>query len=93
MPAFVTMNGFLWLVLGLAVAAAGRFALPRGSRPGWLPSLVAAVAGAFLGGLVSTLLGFGGLRGLDGYSLIVAALGAILLLVVAGILQARAGGA
>jgi len=90
MPEFAMMNGFLWLVLGLAAGALARFVLPGKDPIGCLPTLIVGVAGAFLGGLLATLLGFGGFRGFDGYSLVVATMGAVLLLLVVRIF--RGGG-
>lgn len=91
MPEFAMMNGFLWLVLGLAAGALARFVLPGRDRLGCLPTLVVGVAGAYLGGFLATLLGFGGFRGFDGYSLIVATLGAVLLLLVVRIFRGESG--
>ncbi len=82
MPDFATMNGFLWLVLGLIAGALARFFLPGKDKMGCLLTILVGVAGAFLGGFLATLLGFGGFRGFDVYSLIVATLGAVLLLIV-----------
>jgi uncharacterized membrane protein YeaQ/YmgE (transglycosylase-associated protein family) len=82
MPEFATMNGFLWLVLGLLAGALARFFLPGRDKMGCLLTILVGVAGAYLGGFLATLLGFGGFRGFDVYSLIVATLGAILLLIV-----------
>lgn len=92
MPEFATMNGFLWLVLGLAAGALARFVLPGRDPIGCLPTLIVGVAGAYLGGFLATLLGFGGFRGLDVYSLIVATLGAVLLLLVVRIFRSRGSG-
>jgi len=82
MPEFAMMNGFLWLALGLLAGALARFFLPGRDKMGCLLTILVGVAGAYLGGFLATLLGFGGFRGFDVYSLIVATLGAILLLVV-----------
>jgi uncharacterized membrane protein YeaQ/YmgE (transglycosylase-associated protein family) len=82
MPEFAMMNWFLWLVLGLLAGLLARFFLPGRDRMGCILTMIVGVAGAFLGGFLSTLLGFGGFRGFDIYSLIVAVLGAILLLLV-----------
>lgn len=82
MPEFATMNWFLWLVLGLLAGALARFFLPGRDKMGCILTILVGVAGAFLGGFLATLLGFGGFRGFDVYSLIVATLGAVLLLIV-----------
>ncbi len=91
MPEFAMMNGFLWLLLGLLAGVLARFFLPGKDRVGCLPTIVIGVAGAFLGGFLATLLGFGGFRGFDVYSLLVATLGAVLLLLVVRIVRGRGG--
>jgi len=91
MPEFAMMNGFLWLVLGLVAGALARFVLPGRDSLGCLPTLIVGVAGAYLGGFLATLLGFGGFRGFDGYSLVVATLGAVLLLLVVRIFRGGSG--
>jgi uncharacterized membrane protein YeaQ/YmgE (transglycosylase-associated protein family) len=91
MPEFAMMNGFLWLVLGLLAGALARFFLPGKDKMGCLLTVLVGVAGAYLGGFLATLLGFGGFRGFDVYSLIVATLGAVLLLVVFRILRKGEG--
>jgi uncharacterized membrane protein YeaQ/YmgE (transglycosylase-associated protein family) len=89
MPEFAMMNGFLWLVLGLLAGLLARFFLPGRDKLGCVTTLVVGVAGAFLGGFLATLLGFGGFRGFDIYSLIVATLGAVLLLLVFRLFRGR----
>jgi len=80
-PEFAMMNGFLWLILGLLAGALARFFLPGKDKMGCLMTILVGVAGAYLGGFLATLLGFGGFRGFDVYSLIVATLGAVFLLI------------
>ncbi len=89
MPEFAMMNGFLWLVLGLLAGALARYLLPGPDRMGCLLTILLGVGGAYLGGFLATLLGFGGFRGFDIYSLIVATLGAMLLLMVGRLLRRR----
>lgn len=89
MPEFAMMNGFLWLVLGLLAGTLGRYLLPGPDRMGCLMTTLLGVAGAYLGGFLATLLGFGGFRGFDVYSLVVATLGAMLLLMVGRLLRKR----
>lgn len=68
-----------WLVAGALLALALRWLPPwrRRSLPG---VLAAGVAGAIAGGVLATLLGFGGLAALDPRSLATAALATLLAL-------------
>jgi uncharacterized membrane protein YeaQ/YmgE (transglycosylase-associated protein family) len=92
------MSLLAWIVLGLAAGLIGRALLPGGRRagPGGCAAVVlwslAGVAGALLGGWLATLLGFGGMAGeLDARNLVIAALGAIVLLVAWRLLAGRRG--
>jgi uncharacterized membrane protein YeaQ/YmgE (transglycosylase-associated protein family) len=89
------MSLLAWIVLGLAAGLIARaLAGGRGGGPGGCAGVVlwglAGVAGALLGGWLSTLLGFGGLAGeLYARNLVVATLGAIVLLVAWRLLAGR----
>jgi uncharacterized membrane protein YeaQ/YmgE (transglycosylase-associated protein family) len=89
MPEFEMMNGFLWLVLGLLAGALARFLVPGPDRMGCFWTVLLGVGGAYLGGFLATWLGFGGFRGFDVYSLIVATLGAVLLLLLGRLWRRR----
>jgi uncharacterized membrane protein YeaQ/YmgE (transglycosylase-associated protein family) len=82
------MSLIAWLVVGiLAGWLAERI---TGRDHGLLTNLIVGVAGAFIGGLmVSSLLGFRYVEGFNLPSIIVATLGAVILLAVFGIFQGR----
>jgi uncharacterized membrane protein YeaQ/YmgE (transglycosylase-associated protein family) len=88
------MSLVTWIVIGLVVGLAqalapGRSGGRRGCGATFLSGL-AAVAGALLGGWLSTLLGFGGIAGgLDARNLTVAGLGAVVTLVAWRLLAGR----
>lgn len=72
------MNILLWIILG---ALAGWIAsLIMRTRQGLLLDIVVGIVGAFLGGLIFNLLGQTGVSGFNLYSLLVAVLGAVVLL-------------
>lgn len=74
------MNFILWLILG---AIAGWLAgLVTGTRRGLLSNIIVGVVGAFVGGWVFSIVGGEGISGFNIYSLLVAVVGAILLIVV-----------
>lgn len=88
---FGAMGLFSWIAMGLLAGAVARYLLP-GSRPlGCLATVAVGVAGAVLGGLAATLLDFGGISGFDVRSLLIATLGAVLLLLVLGIARLAGG--
>ena len=82
------MSLIAWLVVGiLAGWLAERI---TGRDHGLLTNLIVGVAGAFIGGLmVSSLLGFRYVEGFNLPSIVVATLGAVILLAVFGIFQGR----
>ena len=80
MPDFEMMGLISWILMGLLAGALARFLTPGEDRMGCFFTILTGVVGAVVGGVVATLLGFGGFRGFDLYSLIVATLGAIVFL-------------
>ena len=82
MPDFEMMGLISWILMGLLAGALGRFLTPGDDRMGCFFTILTGVVGAVVGGVVATLLGFGGFRGFDLYSLIVATLGAVVFLLV-----------
>ncbi len=80
-----------WIVMGLIAGAIAKFLLPGKDPGGCIVTMLIGVAGAVLGGFIATYLGFGGISGFDIRSLIVATLGAILLLLVLRIFMGGKG--
>lgn len=69
-----------WILLG-GIAGWIASAL-TGSREGLLMNIVIGIVGAFIGGFVFSLIGGAGVSGLNLWSLFVAVVGAVILLVV-----------
>ncbi len=69
-----------WMLIGLWTGVAGRWLLPGEPSLGLLAALSSGLAGSLIGGLLATLLGFGGLAGFDYRALVAATLCAILAL-------------
>lgn len=70
-----------WVIVGLVAGVLAQ--LFAGDAPGGcLVTVVIGVVGAFIGGFVMSLFGFGGVTGLNVWSIVVSTIGAILLLVV-----------
>jgi len=84
------MSLLAWIVLGLIAGLAARALVPGRGPGGCIVTVLVGIAGALLGGWLSTLLGFGGLAGgLDLRNLIIAVLGAMVLLVLWRLLFGR----
>jgi uncharacterized membrane protein YeaQ/YmgE (transglycosylase-associated protein family) len=84
------MSLLAWIVLGLIAGLVARALVPSRGPGGCIVTVLVGVAGALLGGWLSTLLGFGGLAGgLDLRNLIIAVLGALVLLVLWRLLFGR----
>ena len=78
-----------WLVLGLIAGAVARWIMPAKGPQGILITTVVGVAGAFLGGWIGTGLGLGSVQGFDLVSLILAIIGAAVLLLLYHALRGR----
>jgi uncharacterized membrane protein YeaQ/YmgE (transglycosylase-associated protein family) len=78
-----------WIVMGLIAGAVGKFLLPGKDPGGCITTILIGIAGALIGGFVATYLGFGGVSGFDVRSLVVATLGATLLLMVLRIFRGK----
>jgi len=84
------MSLLAWIVLGLIAGLVAKALVPGRSPGGCIVTILVGIAGALIGGWLSTLLGFGGLAGgLDLRNLVIAVLGAIVLLVLWRLLTGR----
>jgi len=73
--------GFIWwLVVGLIVGSLAKFIMPGRDPGGIVVTALLGVAGAFVGGAIASALGIGSFTGFDVGSIVIATLGAILLL-------------
>ena len=73
MPHFAMMGLFSWILMGLLAGALARLLTPGPDRMGCVGTAALGIVGALVGGF----------RAFDLYSLIVATLGAVVLLLVA----------
>jgi uncharacterized membrane protein YeaQ/YmgE (transglycosylase-associated protein family) len=75
-----------WIIVGGLAGLLAQFLLGEG-RAGCLMSVLLGVVGAFVGGFVMSLFGFGGVDGLNIWSIIVATIGAIIVLLISRALR------
>ena len=71
-----------WLAVGLIAGILGKLIMPGRDPGGFLLTIVIGMIGALVGGLVVQLLGGTGLTGFSIWSILVATLGAIILLAI-----------
>lgn len=76
------MSIIVWIVLGLVAGALAKFIMPGRDPGGIIVTILIGIAGALIGGFISARLGFGSVDGFDLRSIVIAVLGAILLLFV-----------
>ncbi len=75
------MTILAWIVLGLLAGGIAKLLMPGNDPGGCIVTMIIGIVGALIGGFLSTVLGFGGLGGqLDWRNLVIAVLGAIVLL-------------
>ncbi|HXT50322.1 MAG TPA: GlsB/YeaQ/YmgE family stress response membrane protein, partial [Thermoanaerobaculia bacterium] len=84
----VWWGAIAWGVCGLVLAVVLRL-LPPWRAVSWWLALAAGVVGALVGGVLATLLGFGGLAAFDWRSIATAALAALLALLVLALVRMR----
>ena len=69
-----------WMLFGLIVGVIAKLVMPGRDPGGVVVTMLIGIAGAFIGGYIATLLGFGNVTGFDIRSLIIAVLGSVGLL-------------
>ena len=69
-----------WILFGLVAGALAKWVMPGRDPGGVVVTMLIGIAGAFIGGYIATLLGFGNVTGFDIRSLIIAVLGSVGLL-------------
>ena len=77
-----SMGFFSWVLLGLMVGALAKFIVPGKDPGGLVVTAVIGVLGAVIGGAIGTRLGWGTVTGFDIRSIVVATVGAIVLLLI-----------
>ena len=70
-----------WIVLGAIVGVIAKLIMPGKDPGGIIVTILLGIAGAFVGGYISTVLGFGSVTGFNIVSLIIAVGGALVLLI------------
>jgi uncharacterized membrane protein YeaQ/YmgE (transglycosylase-associated protein family) len=71
-----------WIIVGLIAGALGKLIMPGDDPGGFIATLLIGMAGAVVGGFVVGIVGGTGATGFNIWSILVATLGAIILLAV-----------
>ncbi|WP_341502366.1 GlsB/YeaQ/YmgE family stress response membrane protein [Gallaecimonas sp. GXIMD4217] len=71
-----------WILLGLVAGVLAKWIMPGKDGGGLIMTIILGIAGAFVGGWLGTLVGFGSVTGLNLGSIITAIVGALVLLAV-----------
>jgi uncharacterized membrane protein YeaQ/YmgE (transglycosylase-associated protein family) len=75
------MSILTWIVLGLIVGVLAKWIMPGNDPGGIFITILIGIAGALLGGFLSTFLGLGAVTGFDLGSVAIAICGSLILLV------------
>lgn len=76
------MGIIAWIVVGLIAGALAKLILPGDDPGGIIVTILIGIVGAFVGGFVFSLFGGAGMSGFNIWSILVATVGAIILLLV-----------
>jgi uncharacterized membrane protein YeaQ/YmgE (transglycosylase-associated protein family) len=78
----VRMGIIAWIVVGLIAGVLAKLIMPGDDPGGFIVTILLGIVGAFVGGFVVNLLGGAGVSGFNLWSILVATLGAIILLAI-----------
>jgi uncharacterized membrane protein YeaQ/YmgE (transglycosylase-associated protein family) len=83
------MGIIAWIVVGLIAGALAKLIMPGDDPGGIIVTILLGIVGAFVGGFVVNLLGGAGVSGFNLWSIVVATLGAIILLAIYRLVAGR----
>jgi uncharacterized membrane protein YeaQ/YmgE (transglycosylase-associated protein family) len=78
-----------WIVVGLIAGALAKLILPGDDPGGIIVTILIGIVGAFVGGFVFSLFGGAGVSGFNIWSILVATVGAIILLLIYRLVAGR----
>ncbi|MDO4229197.1 MAG: GlsB/YeaQ/YmgE family stress response membrane protein [Capnocytophaga sp.] len=78
------MGIFSWIIFGLIAGALAKFIMPGKQGGGIIITIVLGIIGAFVGGFIGTALGWGKVDSFDLGSMVLAVVGAIIVLFIYG---------
>lgn len=83
------MGILTWIIFGLIAGAIAKFIMPGAQGGGWLMTIILGIVGAFVGGFIGSALGWGDVNSFDFRSMLLAVVGALLVLWIYGMATRR----
>lgn len=83
------MSWIIWIILGLVAGILAKWIMPGRDPGGFIVTIVLGIIGALVGGFISLKLGFGDVTGFNLPSILIAVLGAMLLLFIYRMVKSR----
>jgi uncharacterized membrane protein YeaQ/YmgE (transglycosylase-associated protein family) len=83
------MGIIAWIVVGLIAGALAKLIMPGDDPGGIIVTILLGIVGAIVGGFVVNLLGGAGVSGFNLWSIVVATIGAIILLAIYRLVAGR----
>jgi uncharacterized membrane protein YeaQ/YmgE (transglycosylase-associated protein family) len=83
------MNIFVWIIFGALAGWIASIIMKKNRKMGAIANIAVGIVGAFIGGYIMDFFGAEGVTGFNFYSLLVAILGAVVLLWVLGLFFGR----
>ena len=83
------MSILAWIIVGLIAGALAKMVVPGEGPGGIIGDIIVGIVGAFLGGWIFNLLGHSSTTGINIYSILVAFVGAVVLLFILRALSGR----
>ena len=84
------MSILAWIVVGLIAGVLGKLIMPGDDPGGFIVTILLGIVGAFVGGFVVSLFGGIGVTGFNIWTILVATLGAVILLAAYRLVARRA---
>jgi uncharacterized membrane protein YeaQ/YmgE (transglycosylase-associated protein family) len=84
------MGIITWIIVGLIAGVLGKLIMPGDDPGGIIVTILIGIAGALVGGFIFGLLGGSGVTGFNIWSIVIATIGAIILLAIYRLVASRA---
>ncbi|AZI67401.1 GlsB/YeaQ/YmgE family stress response membrane protein [Kaistella daneshvariae] len=83
------MGILTWIIFGLIAGAIAKLIMPGNQNMGWLLTIILGIVGAFVGGWIGSMLGWGTVEDFDIKGILLAVVGALVVLWIYGMATRR----
>ena len=83
------MGILTWIIFGLIAGAIAKLIMPGNQNMGWLLTIILGIVGAFVGGWIGSMLGWGTVEDFDIKGILLAVVGALIVLWIYGMATRR----